>query len=316
VREFLVQYGHRAPDREIDLGLPRFTDDPGYVVELLRGYLAAGETPGGDLLARHAAGLTEAEEAAAELVAAVRRTRGPLAALFLAATLDRLRELAGLRERPKFDMVRAMALGRELLQQVGRGLVAERLLDDPEDVFFLRPDELAAAWDGGASQLRARAARNRAEYAREMRRRSIPRLLTSEGEAVYGPTSPAPTAAGRMVGTGVSPGVHEGVARVLDSPVGAGLRPGEVLVAATTDPGWTPLFGLAGALVMEVGGVVSHGAIVAREYGISAVAAVSDATTRLLTGQLVRVDGGAGVVTMVGADANLRPRPPESAGPS
>jgi pyruvate,water dikinase len=67
---------------------------------------------------------------------------------------------------------------------------------------------------------------------------------------------------------------------------------------------------------MEVGGVVSHGAIVAREYGIPAVAAVSDATTRLLTGQLVRVDGGAGVVTMVGADASLRPRPPGSAAPS
>ena len=93
--------------------------------------------------------------------------------------------------------------------------------------------------------------------------------------------------------------MHEGVVRVLDSPVGADLDPGEVLVAATTDPGWTPLFLLAGALVMEVGGVVSHGAVVAREYGIPAVAAVPDATRRLRTGQRVRVDGGTGTVQVL-----------------
>src|SRR5512144_2152052 len=99
--------------------------------------------------------------------------------------------------------------------------------------------------------------------------------------------------------TPVSPGVHEGVVRVVASPVNAGLQPGEVLVAATTDPGWTPLFLTAGALVMEVGGVVSHGALVAREYGLPAVTAVVDATTLLETGQRVRVDGAAGTVTVL-----------------
>ena len=80
-------------------------------------------------------------------------------------------------------------------------------------------------------------------------------------------------------------------------PVGARLVPGEILVAPSTDPGWTPLFMTAGALVMEMGGVVSHGAVVAREYGIPAVVGVADATTRLRDGQNVTVDGAAGTVT-------------------
>src|SRR5512144_2842860 len=115
--------------------------------------------------------------------------------------------------------------------------------------------------------------------------------------AVY---APAAVPGGQtLVGTPVSPGVHEGVVRVVASPVNAGLQPGEVLVAATTDPGWTPLFLTAGALVMEIGCVVAHGALVAREYGLPAVTAVVDATTLLETGQRVRVDGAAGTVTVL-----------------
>ena len=195
--------------------------------------------------------------------------------------------------------MRIIALGRDLLQQVGASLVAEHRLDDADDVFFLDPADLRLALQGESLDLRARAAGNRREYERELGRRAIPRILTSEGETVYGPAAPPEPPAGTLLGTGVSPGVHEGVVRVLDSPVGADLGPGEVLVAATTDPGWTPLFLLAGALVMEVGGVVSHGAVVAREYGIPAVAAVPDATRRLRTGQRVRVDGGTGTVQVL-----------------
>ena len=224
-------------------------------------------------------------------------------ARLLRAVLVWLRELGGLRERPKFDLVRFIALGRHLMQQVGEPLVAEQRLDDADDVFFLDPAELRHALQGESLDLRARAAGGRREYERELGRRAVPRILTSEGETVYGRAGPLVPSAGTLLGTGVSPGVHEGVVRVLDSPVGAGLAPGEVLVAATTDPGWTPLFLLAGALVMEVGGVVSHGAVVTREYGIPAVAAVPDATRRLRTGQRVRVDGGTGVVRVLDGSA-------------
>ncbi len=305
VSEFLATYGHRAPDREIDIGLARFSDDPTYVVNLIRSCLRAGDP--GELLGRQRQAKEHAAAAVDDLVTAVRRSQGPIRARLLRAVLTRLRGLGGLRERPKFDLVRIIALGRQLLQQVGASLVAEQRLDDADDVFFLDPADLRLALQGKALDLRVRAAGNRREYEREVGRRAVPRILTSEGETVYGPAAPVEPPAGTLLGTGVSPGVHEGVVRVLDSPVGADLRSGEVLVAATTDPGWTPLFLLAGALVMEVGGVVSHGAVVAREYGIPAVAAVPDATRRLRTGQRVRVDGGTGVVQVLDEEGAAAP---------
>jgi pyruvate,water dikinase len=96
--------------------------------------------------------------------------------------------------------------------------------------------------------------------------------------------------------------VVTGAARVVRSPQGAHLEPGEVLVAPSTDPGWTPLFLTAGGLVMEMGGMMSHGAVVAREYGIPAVVGVTGATERITTGQRLRVDGSAGTVAIVDTD--------------
>ncbi|MCP9271129.1 PEP/pyruvate-binding domain-containing protein [Mycolicibacterium arenosum] len=294
VAEFLATFGHRAPDREVDLGLPRLTDDPTYVVELINGYQRSGE------LDTFEAGAEQSRTAAAELVADVRRIRGPLRAAILKNLLGRHTELGGLRERPKFDMVRAMALGRRTLKRCAATLVDRGLLDDPDDVFFVDGADVRVALAGGPRDLRALARANRRSFRRELARRLVPRVLTSDGEAVYASAPTSSDDTNRMlVGTPLSPGVYEGVVRVLDSPVGATLQPGEVLVAASTDPGWTPLFLLAGALVMEVGGVVSHGALVAREYGIPALAGITDAMTRLHTGQRVRVDGTAGRITLI-----------------
>jgi pyruvate,water dikinase len=155
-------------------------------------------------------------------------------------------------------------------------------------------------------------AEHRAVYEQELRRRHIPRLLLSDGtepeaaglgSAVGGAGSvspglgdPEPGATGTLVGSPASAGMVTGRARVVLDPVGAELEPGEILVAPSTDPGWTPLFLTAGGLVMEMGGSNSHGAVVAREYGIPAVVGVPDATTRIVSGQLVTVDGAAGLV--------------------
>ena len=101
-----------------------------------------------------------------------------------------------------------------------------------------------------------------------------------------------------MRGSPASPGLVTGKARVIRSPQGAHLEPGEILVASSTDPGWMPLFLTAGGLVMEMGGMMSHGAVVAREYGIPAVVGVAGATERIMTGDSLTVDGTAGVVSM------------------
>ncbi|MEO3756937.1 PEP/pyruvate-binding domain-containing protein [Mycobacterium sp. B14F4] len=298
---FLATYGHRAPDREIDMGLERFADDPAYVVDLIAGYARSG----GEVLERMRTGTAQSAAAADRLASNVRRDRGRVRAAVLRRLLDRHRELGGLREQPKFDMVRAIALAHRSLRRVGTALVDGGSLDDPGDAFFCGPADIRAALCGHRRDLRPTAAANRRAYDRELDRRAVPRILVNDGETIYGPTEPAGSGqADVLVGTSISPGIHEGVVRVLDSSVGARLEPGEILVAASTDPGWTPLFLLAGALVMEVGGVISHGAVVAREYGIPAVGAVTGATTRLRTGQRVVVDGNRGTVTLLETPAS------------
>ena len=141
---------------------------------------------------------------------------------------------------------------------------------------------------------------NRRAYDRELLRRQAPRILLSDGRAFYaGMGAGAADEAGALIGSPVSPGVVEGVVRVVFDPRTARLAPGEILVCPGTDPAWTPLFLSAGGLVMEVGGLMTHGSVVAREYGIPAVVGVHEATTRLKTGQRVRVDGSAGRVVVL-----------------
>ena len=121
-------------------------------------------------------------------------------------------------------------------------------------------------------------------------------IITSDGEApsVRYQIKDAPE--GALLGNPVSPGVVEGVVRIISDPQTEFLAPGEILVAEFTDPGWTPLFINASGLIMEVGGALTHGAVVAREYGIPAIVGVQEATRILRTGQKVRVDGNRGII--------------------
>jgi pyruvate,water dikinase len=303
VQKFLSRYGHRAV-REIDAGMPRWREEPGHVLEVLRTYLHHEEEADAEQKFRE--GERAAEESSAGLVQQVRqgggwphnsplprsggegRRGGWLRSRVLAFLLRRVRALLGRREVPKFLLVRILAALRRMVSRAGTSLAAAGRLERTDDVFFLDLNDLDSPGD-----LRAFAERNRAEYDREMTRKIIPRVMTSEGETFY--TAPS-TVPGALTGTAASPGVYEGVVRVIRDPAGAKLLPGEVLVAVGTDPAWTPLFLSAGALVMELGGIMSHGSVVAREYGIPAVVGVPDATRHLETGQRVRVDGESGQV--------------------
>jgi pyruvate,water dikinase len=134
----------------------------------------------------------------------------------------------------------------------------------------------------------------------EKQRRQIPRLLLSDGQAFYESAAMSEENEGAVVyGEPVSPGVIEGLVRVVLDPRTAQLAPGDILVCPGTDPSWTPLFLTAGGLVMEVGGMMTHGAVVAREYGLPAVVGVHDATQRLRSGQRVRIDGSTGQVVLL-----------------
>ena len=293
---FLRRYGHRAV-AEIDLGMPRWSEQPEHVLGVLANYLRLSTTEDADPDAapdaRFAAGERVAKQALADVVARVgRRSRWRARAVGFA--LGRVRALVGLREAPKDHLVRLIALARAELAAVGVELAAQGLLDAPDDVFFLDLRDVRAALTG--TDQRARVATRREEYARELRRRHVPRVLLSDGTEPEALARAGAPDDGALVGTPASAGTVTATARVVLDPVGARLEPGEVLVAPSTDPGWTPLFLTAGALVMEMGGANSHGAVVAREYGIPAVVGVPEATTRITTGARLTVDGAAGRV--------------------
>jgi phosphohistidine swiveling domain-containing protein len=293
LQAFLRRYGHRAV-AEIDLGMPRWSDDPSHLLGVISNYLRL-DTDDLDPVTQFRAGEEKAESMIISLTSRA-AARSRLRARLAGWTLRRVRQLIGLRESPKFLLILALGIMREHLKVVGRELAATGKIDQVDDVFFL---DLGDARRGLAGEdLRAVVAERRDAYQQELKRRHIPRLLLSDGTEPEAVALEAAGGDGSLVGSPASAGTVTAQARVVLDPVGARLEPGEILVAPSTDPGWTPLFLTAGGLVMEMGGSNSHGAVVAREYGIPAVVGVPDATHKIETGQLITVDGAAGLVSI------------------
>lgn len=299
---FLDVYGHRGV-AEVDLGVPRWAEDPIPVFAAVANYLRVTDPQQGpDQRFQRAA--SAAETALEELTTRARRRR-PVRARIAGFLLRRARSLAGLREAGKFAGLYPLRETRRQLLLIGVDLHARGSLDQPDDIMFLTLDEVHTVVHQGVD-LRGTVAARRAVHRREMRRRTVPVALLSDGTDVETVLPAASTGDGTLAGVGASAGRVTGPARVVHDPGSAHVEPGEVLVAATTDPGWTPLFLTAAALVTETGAIMAHGPTVAREYGIPAVICVPDATRTITTGQLVTVDGGAGTVTPHGPSAPER----------
>jgi phosphohistidine swiveling domain-containing protein len=288
--DFLRVYGHRGV-AEIDLGLPRWSEDPMYILGVLANYLRLDDPElAPDVQFRRAE--REAREMVAELTHRASR-RGRLHGALVGFFLSRTRALLGLREMPKFCLVLMLARARALLWPVGEKLARAGRLENAGDIFFISLPEARTALAG--QDLRPVVRERRAVYDREVQRRHLPRILLSDGTEPAAETGTATDDGLR--GTPASGGVVSARARVILDPANAHLEPGEILVAPSTDPGWTPLFLTAGGLVMEMGGAMSHGAVVAREYGIPAVVGVPNATGRIASAQRITVDGSAGKIT-------------------
>jgi pyruvate,water dikinase len=213
----------------------------------------------------------------------------------------KLREAMAAREGAKSALVSLALPTRRLVLEIGRRLVAAGQMDAPEQVFHFAFADiicwLHGYWDGeGARSL----ARDRAQRRERWLAETAPDLITEEPDGRLAAAVPHPASlpeSGGWSGISVSPGTASGVARILRSPTDAAhLRQGDILVAPSTDPGWTPLFLRAAAIVMETGGYLSHGAIVAREYGIPAVANLPGILNALRDGDSITVDGSAGRV--------------------
>jgi phosphohistidine swiveling domain-containing protein len=295
IRSFFAEYGVRGVG-EVDLGRPRWRDDPTSIFQVLKSYLQIDPSASPEAVFQR--GMEKAGQAQAQLEQAFRQSRKKIPIRVLRMMIERFRELGGLRETPKFFIVRLLGLYRAALLAAGQKLAETGILTEAGDVFFLHLWELKALGSGEARDWKDLIADRRDTYARELRRRRIPRMMLSDGTAFYDAPSTGDTA-NTLSGSPVSAGTVEGTVRVVFDPHGVQLVPGEILVCPATDPAWTPLFLAAGGLVMEVGGMMTHGSVVAREYGIPAVVGVSQATTRLKTGQRVRVDGSSGMVTML-----------------
>ncbi len=282
---FLAEFGHRAVS-EADLASPTWEDDPAPVVGALQALVASGRPPGFGHAARAAA--READ------LQAVRHRLGPIRGRLAAAFLERAALAIRERERTKSLAVRLVARGRRLAQATARHLSERRLLASAADVHFLRLEELLGLLDGRPVAA-ALLARRRRSYERESR-------LDAPREVDRDATPRERNAREGWTGTAVSPGVGAGPARVLCPGDVPELRPGEILVAPVLDAALGPLLASAAGAVVEIGGLLSHGAVVARELGVPCVVDVRGATSRIRNGERVEVDGSAGRVTRLVED--------------
>lgn len=295
---FMEKYGMRGLG-EIDIGRPRWRENPSQILQTLQSYLKiTDESSAPDVIFKR--GEKEAKAAIAALEKAARQTfAGEIKAGIIRALSRRVRALAGLRESPKFYIVQVMGIIRRGLLDCGAQLVKGGKLAEEDDLFYLYLDELEAFAKDEQRDWKALVRERREGFEREKQRRQVPRLMVSDGRAFYEGMSAGGQEGGDLRGSPVSPGVVEGNARIVFDPHEADLSPGDILVCPGTDPAWTPLFLAAGGLVMEVGGMMTHGAIVAREYGIPAVVGVDQATSRIENGERIRVNGSTGLIERV-----------------
>ncbi|MBP2183633.1 PEP/pyruvate-binding domain-containing protein [Amycolatopsis magusensis] len=289
---FLDRYGLRAA-AEIDVGLPRWEEDTTPLWATIANYLRVAD-PAQEPDRRFRLAAARAEEMIDTLARRVRRKR-PIRGRIAVFLMRRSRRLTGLREIGKFAWLPAIQTSRRQLLMIGEQLVTRRLLARADDIMFLDLGEARSAVRNGADH-RDLVARRRADYQRELRRPTVPGALLSDGTDVEALAPAPPVEDGVLTGMAGAAGRATGKARVIRDPAGAHIEPGEILVAPTTDPGWTPLFLTTAGLVTETGSPLAHGPTVAREYGIPAVICVRNATHEIKTGQLITIDGSAGTV--------------------
>ncbi len=203
----------------------------------------------------------------------------------------------GYRETPKHYVIRVIDLFRRSALEIGQAFTAQGRLDTPQQIFDLTIADIDRARVEPDIDLRA-LARERTVLINKIRKSHlVARIIDSRGR-IFNPNRKA-SAEGELSGVPISPGTVQGRVRVFHYANEKKLLPGEILVARATDPGWTPLFIDARGIILEIGGALQHGAVVAREYGVPCVSGVDDATHLLKDGQLVEVDGSNGVVRLL-----------------
>ncbi len=293
-RKFLDRYGSRGPS-EIDIMMPRWNENPLPVLTVIKENILKNMS---------SRSLFNAQTAMREKVykELLEKTGHGLFGKFRVWKIKRLyhvcTETGGMREHHKFVMIRLFWVVKQILEKNAQKLVQDGKLVSNDDIWFLTSFELLEIWNDTSTNWEEIISKRRKEL-NDFQKLTPPVILTSDGETpiVRHQVDDAPP--GSLLGNPVSPGIAEGIAHVVLDPLTETLAPGEILVAPFTDPGWTPLFINAAGLVMNIGGELAHGSVIAREYAIPAVVGVYQATAKIKTGQRIRVDGNRGIIEIL-----------------
>jgi rifampicin phosphotransferase len=289
---YLAKYGMRCVG-EIDITRPRWSERPSALVPMIVGNIKNFAPGAGER--RFEQGRQAAKKWQHELLERVRALPdGEQKADQTKRMIDVVRTFIGYREYPKYGMISRYFVYKQALLDEAERLVRAHVLREKGDMFFLTFDELHEVVR--TSKVDGELIRHRKDEFRSYQALTPPRVLTSDGEAVAGTYRRDNMPTGALLGLPVSAGTVEGRARVILDIADANIEPGDILVTAHTDPSWSPLFVAIAGLVTEVGGLMTHGAVIAREYGLPAVVGVERATELIQEGQRIRVNGTEGYV--------------------
>jgi pyruvate,water dikinase len=295
IRAFLDKYGMRCIG-EIDITRPRWSERPTTIVAMILGNIKNFEPGAGER--RFEQGREEAWTKEQELLERLRALPdGEQKAKEAKQMIDRVRTFIGYREYPKYGMVSRYFIYKQALLEEAERLVQAGVLREAEDIFYLTLQELSEVVR--TNHVDSQLISDRKDAFRSYQVLTPPRVLTSDGEVVAGTYRRDDVPVDALVGLPVSTGTIEGRARVVLDMTEADFEPGDILVTAYADPSWTPAFVAITGLVTEVGGLMTHGAVIAREYGLPAVVGVEQATRLIRGGQRIRVNGTDGYVEIL-----------------
>lgn len=309
INAFLTKYGMRCPG-EIDMTRTRWSEKPIALVPMILGNIKNFEPNASKR--KFEKGLQEALEKEQELVDRLKQLPdGEQKAIETKRIIDLIRNFSGYREYPKYGMVNRYFIYKQALLKEAEQLVQARVINEKEDIYYLTFEELYEVvrtnkldYPGCLVEQQAGLATRqiiskRKEEYKVFEKLTPPRVITSDGENIVGKYKRVNLPSEAIAGLAVSSGVIEGRARVILKMEEADLENGDILVTTFTDPSWTPLFVSIKGLVTEVGGLMTHGSVIAREYGLPAVVGVENATKIIKDGQRIRVHGSEGYIEIM-----------------
>ncbi|GGJ76101.1 hypothetical protein GCM10007111_42080 [Virgibacillus kapii] len=295
MQAFLDKYGMRCSG-EIDITKTRWSEQPSLLVPVILNNIQNFEPNA--RIAKFEKGLLEAKAKEGNLLKRLENLpKGKKKAKKTKKMICVLRNYIGYREYPKYNWIFRMFVYKRALMKEAAKLVEKGIINEKEDVYCLSFEEFRNAVR--TSQLDYKIIAERKESYEYFETLTPPRLMTSEGEVIFGEYNMENVPEGALAGIPVSSGMIEGRARVIMKMEDAEIEKGDILVTAFTDPSWTPLFVSLQGLVTEVGGMMTHGAVIAREYGLPAVVGVESATKEIKDGQRIRINGTEGYVEIL-----------------